>query len=268
MLPLFKEMSLLATSVQSINLLEFHQGNNEPTRFIRVAKISTFHSFRKNAHKCEFLDQLLKGSLRSKESANAKNRREDEMVEALTDEELLLDGSNREDNFVTEATEDKLDDTAEWHLELTGRKCIGAFFAVAVKLNLPLKGKRMSAEQVFSMWEEANANTAGRRIVMKHFGNHHGWRFAPPDREIVALVDEHVVPTTGEATVDELMIPFWHKDINDVACLANKRHTAKLVVDGEDKATGVNLVIGADHGQGKSRAGMMTTLWCGSEVID
>jgi hypothetical protein len=65
-------------------------------------------------------------------------------------------------------------DAARWMMTYLGMKFLTKFAKAALMIGMPIHGKKMSAEQAFAMWSDANINTTQQRIVNQHFAAFYG----------------------------------------------------------------------------------------------
>jgi hypothetical protein len=113
---------------------------------------------------------------------------------------------------------------------------------------------KMDAEHATAMWSDAGVGVAAQRVIMKRFIAHFGCKFTVPEASINKLA-AHLVPPIVD-TIDHMdtVLNFWHKDLVELV-------TVQIAGEHKNRPEGfsclsVDLVVGADHGQGPFCAGV------------
>ena len=127
------------------------------------------------------------------------------------------------------------------------------FISAAEAAGLLLNGKVMDAESAAAMWEEANINTRQQRTILRHLACYFGRRLTVPLSKIRELEEGALMPTTSSVNVNGKKIHYWYKDIKEAV-------SHRLNLDGVAYSYGyftrfdsLDVVVGGDHGQRKSR---------------
>ena len=121
----------------------------------------------------------------------------------------------------------------------------------------------MNAVETLSMWTEANIGKRSQETILWNFNHHFGFRFTVPKSKLIPLGKDHIEPTSESVEVNGTNVPFWHKSIGKVAEHSIDSHLSNLW----SRIDSADVLVGADHGQGKSRAGGRSLLWSGHECL-
>ncbi len=119
---------------------------------------------------------------------------------------------------------------------------------------MPIHQGKMDAEYTTAMWSDAGVGVAAQRIIMKYFISHFGYKFTVPEASINKLAVHSAPPIVGAIDCMDVILNFWCKDLVELV-------TAQIAGEHKNQPEGfshssVDLVVGADHGQGSFRAGV------------
>ncbi|OEU21464.1 hypothetical protein FRACYDRAFT_235090 [Fragilariopsis cylindrus CCMP1102] len=192
--------------------------------YVKVPVSSSDSRFRKNAKKLQWIQQILK-------TAGSNEFSEDDVAVCIM--MFLVDR----------------------HPE--------ALVALGQKLKIPelLADKRMDPFTAASMWNEANVPLRGQRAIKRYVYTYFGFWLTPAEHHISAITDHHVEPIHGESIIEEKMLSWWYKNIDDVV---------KTLLDNEWYGLDFNdidVVFGGDHGQGVFGAAVKIILWKGDNIV-
>lgn len=127
------------------------------------------------------------------------------------------------------------------------------FVEAAKILKMSIQQKRMDAATTMEMWDAAGVGTGSQRIINSCFKNHFGWRFTKTKRNVSEslLANNAVAPMFGTCMVEGKEQTFWCKEIDEVI---DNRIELHLTSNPNFKYDSVDVVFGADHGQGSFQA--------------
>jgi hypothetical protein len=97
------------------------------------------------------------------------------------------------------------------------------------------------------MWMYASAGIAAKLIIMKNFIAFFGYNFTISEGNINKLVGRSVPPVVCTVEYKELSLDWWYKGIVDLLVGQIESEPASNASFTYDS---INLVAGADHGQG------------------
>ena len=106
----------------------------------------------------------------------------------------------------------------------------------------------MDVECTTAMWSDAGVGMAVQRVIMKHFVDFFGCKFAAPEAAINHMALHSVPPVVATTEHMDRTLDCWCKDL--VVLL-----TGQIAREHHNQPAGfscnyVDTVIGADHGQG------------------
>ena len=117
----------------------------------------------------------------------------------------------------------------------------------------------MNAVSAAAMWEKSNISTCAQRIILRHLTNEFGSRLVVPEYEISALGENFVKLDCNSFLLHKRIIHYWTKSLIDILETSLK-HRFQLSSIDMNGLSGVDLVIGGDHGQRKFRCMMKVIL--------
>ena len=112
-----------------------------------------------------------------------------------------------------------------------------------------MKQKVMDAATTIEMWDAAGVGVGAQRIINNRFKNHFGWRFTEHENKIrnTVNIDKGTPPKFGNCTIEGKCQTYWHKNIYKVI---NNGLGLHLNSNPTFKCHSVDVIFGADHGQG------------------
>ena len=242
-----REISKLAQQVHSKNLLSFPQANDRSTSFVRIPTCTSLASFKMNARRPgnKFAESILLACTPDKMS-----------IRPDQDEENNKDSDEDDDGDQHEQVQSE-EDIARFFFLTWGRQYEDSFVVAADKLGLPMMGKKMPAERAAAMWQEANIGVRAQQAIHKHYNNWFGSKFTVPDGEINELAKDTVELISDSVKLEGIEYHYWHKDPAEVISHALEPHIQdESDIDLKRLCTSMDLVFGADHGQGSFRSGI------------
>ena len=233
--PVLRDIVKLSKKVKSVDLLKVLNFNDTTTSLVLVPCSAKQSGFKKQARKSRWVYRLLECVRRHKE-------------EELVDE---VDEGNDDDNNEIAYTND---DAARWLITYLGDSYPKEFVKSAQALDMPIHQGKMDAEYTTAMWSDAGVGVAAQRIIMKYFISHFGYKFTVPEVSINKLAVDSVPPIVGTIDYMDTILNVWYKDLVELV-------TVQIAGEHKNQPEGfsyssVDLVIGADHGQGSFRAGV------------
>ena len=132
-----------------------------------------------------------------------------------------------------------------------GRDLPESFVHAAEKLGMPVTSQTMDAFTAEAMWEAANVNTNGQRLIRRYLYAFFGKQFFVPESKIESITEDVFAPEFGEFVLEKKTISFWFKRIDDILS-----HCLKKVHEEDENFTykSADIIVGVDHGQRKFRA--------------
>jgi hypothetical protein len=229
-----RELAKLSKQVKSVDLLEVVHCNDTTSSLVEVPCSAKQSGFKERARRSRWMERGLESVRRFKEE------------DALVDE-----NDDDDDNNETACTND---DAARWLIAHLGDSHPKEFVKSAQALDMPTHQGKMDAECTAAMWSDAGVGVAAQRVIMKCFISHFGCKFTVPEASINKLAAHSVPPIVGAIDHMDAILNFWHKDLVELV-------TAQIAGEHKNQPEGfscssVDLVIGADHGQGSFRAGV------------
>jgi len=232
--PVLREIVKLSKVVKSdsVDILKVLHRNDSTTSLVEVPCSAKQSGFKKQLRRTKWVHRILEGVRRYKKK------------------DLLVGDNNDEDDEIAYTD----DDAARWLITYLGECYPGEFVKSAQALDMPIHQGKMDAEYTAAMWSDAGVGVAAQRIVMKYFISYFGYKFTVPEASINKLAVHSVPPIVGRIEYMDRMLDFWYKDLVVLVTgqIANEHETQSA----EFSYTSVDLVIGADHGQGSFRAGV------------
>jgi hypothetical protein len=225
----------LSKKVKSVELLKVLNFDDKITSLVAVPCSAKQSGFKKQARKSRWVSRLLECVRRHKE-------------EELVDE---VDEGNDDDNSEIAHTND---DAARWSITHLGDSYPKEFVKSAQALDMPVHQGKMDAEHATAMWSDAGVGVAAQRIIMKCFIVHFGHKFTVLEASINKLAVHSAPPIVGTIDYMDAILNFWYKDLVDLV-------SVQIAGEHKNRPEGfsyslVNLVVGADHGQGSFCAGV------------
>jgi hypothetical protein len=229
--PVLREIVKLAKVVKSdsVDILKVLHLNDSTTSLVEVPCSAKQSGFKKQLRRTMWVHRILEGVRRYKSKEVLVNNDDDEI--AYTD-----------------------DDAARWLITYLGECFPGEFVKSAQALHMPIHKGKMDAAYTAAMWSDAGVGVAAQRIVMKYFISFFGYKFTVPEASINKLAVHSVPPIVGRIEYMDRMLDYWYKDL--VVLLTGQIANEHNKQPADFSYTSVDLVIGADHGQGSFRAGV------------
>jgi hypothetical protein len=233
--PVLRDVVKPSKKVKSVDLLKVLNFNDKITSLVAVPCSAKQSGFKKQARKSRWVHRLLECMRRHKE-------------EELVDE---ADEGNDDDNNEIAY---RNDDAARWLITYLGDSYPKEFVKSAQALDMPMHQGKMDAEHATAMWSDAGVGVAAQRVIMKHFITHFGCKFTVSEASINKLAVHLAPPIVGTIDHMDAILNFWCKDLVDLV-------SVQIAGEHKNRPEGfsylsVDLVIGADHGQGSFRAGV------------
>ena len=167
------------------------------------------------------------------------------------EEELVADDDRGVDDDSEFAYTD--DDAARWLITYLGDYFPTEFVKSAQALDMPIHQGKMDAEYTTAMWSDAGVGVAAQRIIMKYFIDVFGYKFTVAESAVSQLAVDSVPPVVGTVQYMDRTLDYWYKDLEQLlAGQIAKEHINQPAFLYQL----VDLVVGADHGQGSFRAGV------------
>lgn len=238
---LMRDITKLRQSIQSVDIFRFAAYNDKDVNLINVPASKDRKQFIKNLNRNRrsWVMHVLDAVVGSQQ----------------VDAEMVADEDDPEDLVGTARA-----DAALWLVTYLGRKFPDQFVQAATDIGMPVHHTKMPSHVAAAMWEAAGMGLMSQRIVHKYFLAHFGWKFAVPEKAMEELSANVILPITARVTYQEKSIHFWYKNVETVV---EEKVGREITLIENIEVNNMDLVIGADHGQGSFRAVMKMILRCG-----
>ena len=220
-----------------------HTGNSKPAMLVSIPRAKNYVTYEKNERREKWLARIIK----------------------------FISDTNKDDNSSD-------DNVVSWVLKDVRKYYPKIFVQSAIDAGLHVIQK-MSAVEAAAMWVDANVSFSAARIIIRHLTSVFKHRIQVPFSQIEQLGDvvsriqpvfnEFIYRKDGDEKVGE-KIKYWHYNIADLLKEDFERllksdpqtHTSYGYESNAFKRDkqGVFVIIGADHGGGKSRYLVRTNL--------
>ena len=97
---------------------------------------------------------------------------------------------------------------------------------------------------------------------MRHLNRHFLSRLTCPETDLSKLGQDHVESMLESTLVAGTRIHYWHKNIGKVV-----EHAVSPYIVKWNSIDSADVLVGADHGQGKSCAGVGMLMWSGNQCV-
>jgi hypothetical protein len=236
-----RDIIKLSKNVKSVDILKVLNYNDSTTSLVEVPCSAKQSGFKQQARRSRWVHRILR------------------CVRKYSKQELVV-GEDVDVEMVDEEGEDedeeyayKDDDAARWLLTYLGESFPSEFVKSAQALHMPIHQGKMDAEYTAAMWSDAGVGVAAQRIIMKYFLDFFGYKFTVPEGSIKQLVIDSVQPIAGTVEYMDRALDYWYKDLD---VLLTKQIAREHINQPGFSYTSVDIVVGADHGQGSFRAGV------------
>jgi hypothetical protein len=229
-------VELSKTAEKSADLLKVLHNNDLTNSLVEVPCSAKQSGFKKQARMMKWMHCVLKALRRFKNPLVNNNN-----------------GVNDNDD-----AEDKIahadDNAARWLITHLGKFDPVEFVKSAQASHMPVHKGKMNAEHAAAMWCKAGVGVAAQRVMNKHFISCFGCKFTAPEAPINELAVHAAPPIVGRTRHLDHMLDCWCNDLVVLLTgqIANEHDTQP---EGFSHKT-VDFVVGADHGQGSSHAGV------------
>jgi hypothetical protein len=234
---LLREIVKMSRQVKSVDLLKVINSNDVTTSLVEVPCSAKQSGFKKQSRRSGWVERILYNVRKNKEKALP--------IDAADGDEY--DDTDDDERAYTNA------DTARWLMTYLGECYPAEFVKSAQALDMPIHQGKMDAEYTSAMWMDASVGVAAQRIIMKYFIAFFGYKFTVPEGDINKLAGRSVPPVVCTVEYKELSLDWWYKDLVDLLVGQIESEHASNQSFTYDS---VDLVVGADHGQGSFRAGV------------
>jgi hypothetical protein len=240
---IFRE--LLSILGDSNNVVTFHHRNGQKGVAVMVPVVKSQESFLEQARKKKWVEKML----------------------------AHMCGSSEAD----------IDDAAQWLTYYLGKRHDASFTLACDSLGIPLV-EQMDDAGAEAMWAQANVNITQQRIIKRHLRHHFGKRVFIPEKKLSFDSEYYKVPIffgeykyykDNDTSQKAEKCNYWCRDCTLVVSKELERlvdYTNDLDVINRfssiSSATngGMNIVAGADQGQGAWRSWIKITTMSASEI--
>lgn len=145
---------------------------------------------------------------------------------------------------------------ALWIMKKIGAKYSDEFIETSADIGMLIPRGQMSVAATAAMWDASGTSYASQRVICSYFYNHYGWRFCAPEQKVRSLGNTAMEPTVADYTLGDHHGLFWYKDLDKLLCHKVVDCIKSFAeADIRDVSTGsMDVLVGADHGQGALRA--------------
>jgi hypothetical protein len=235
---LLREIVKMSLQVRLVDLLKVANSNDVTTSLVEVPCSAKQSGFKKQSQRLGWVKRIL---------YNVRKYKEKELPMDAADGDEYDDNDNDERAAYTNV------DTARWLMTYLGECYPAEFLKSAQALDMPIHQGEMDAEYTLAMWMDASIGVAAQRIIMKYFIAFFGYKFTVPKGNINKLAGRSIPPVVCTVEYKELSLDWWYKDLVDLLVGQIESEHASNQSFTYDS---VDLLVGADHGQGSFRAGV------------
>jgi hypothetical protein len=231
--PILRDVLKLTKKVKpsGVDLLKVLHYNDSTTSLVEVPCSARQSGFKKQARRSRWIHRIL------------------QCVRKYKEEELVADDEREEDDEFAYTD----NNAARWLITYLGESYPSEFIKSAQALDMPIHQGKMTAEYTTAMWSDAGVGVAAQRIIMRHFIDYFGYKFTVAEASINKLAVDSVPPVVGTVQYMDRTLDYWYKDLELLLAGQIAKEQNNQPAFSYDT---LDIVIGADHGQGSFRVGV------------